>query len=108
LRRTTKTNPPAIAADAKLSANLLPLTVSERIAHAGLTTLRRADRWNDCRSYRRDRRGRDGANGGWTNRGQIDRTLTKRLHLSIDTLANTFGICSFDVGCEEEKSTQHD
>jgi hypothetical protein len=43
LRRTTKTNPPAIAADAKLSANLLPLTVSERIAHAGLTTLRRAD-----------------------------------------------------------------
>jgi hypothetical protein len=91
----------------KLSANLLPLTVSERVAHACLATLRRADRWNGCRLYRSDRRDRDGANGGWTNRGHIDRTLTKRLHLSIDTLAQTPGIRSFGVDCEEEKRAQH-
>jgi hypothetical protein len=91
---------------ALLSANLLPLTVSERVAHARLATLRRADRGNDCRLYWSDRRRRDGTDGGWTDRGHVNRTLAKRLHLSIDTLADTFGICSSDADGEKEKSTQ--
>src|ERR1700756_1500763 len=89
-----------------LSANLLPLTISERVAHARLATLRRADGWKGRSIDRGNRRGRDGTNGGWTNRRQVNRTLTKRLHLSIDTLANTSGVCCFDIDREEEQGTQ--
>src|SRR5579871_557978 len=84
-----------------LSANLLPLTISERVAHARLATLRRANGWKGGKVYRRERRGRYWTDGGWTNRRQVDRTLTKRLHLSIDTLANASGIRSLDIDHEE-------
>ena len=90
----------------ELSANLLPLTISERVAHARLAALRRADRWNGGKAYRGDRRGRYWTHGGWTNRRQVDRTLTKRLHLSVDTLANASGICCFDIDREEGQRTQ--
>ena len=98
---------PPLVRRPELLANLLPLTVSESVAYPCLTTLRRADRWNGWRVDRRYRRSRDRTNGGRTNRRQIDRTLAERLHMSVDTFANAFGICSSAVDCEEEKSTQH-
>jgi hypothetical protein len=74
--------------EVRLTANLLPLAISESIANARLPALPGADRWHGRWIDRRYRRGHHRTDRRRTNRRQVDRALAKRLHLAVDALAN--------------------
>jgi hypothetical protein len=86
-----------------LATDLLPLAISKSIANPRLAALRCPNRrycrridwrygWSRDRAYRRR-----------ADRRQIDRALTKRLHMPVDALANTFGI-----RCPAERRQGHE